>query len=250
MILTAETTLHGIVSALDARKSGTTWMARCPAHDDRTPSLSITIRNGKLLVCCHAGCPQTSVISALRARDLWVADSSYASVPDPFGTLETTYDYVDERGVLLYQVCRFMPKTFRPRRPSPGGWTPGYGDARRVLYRLPEVLEAPIVIVVEGEKDVESLRERGFVATTNSGGSKAPWLPAYTEALRGREVIVIPDNDRPGVARALQVSDELLGSVSRLSILKLDNAKDIYEWFDKGHSELEFINRLEAEHEN
>jgi hypothetical protein len=64
---------------------------------------------------------------------------------------------MDEDGVLLYQVCRFEPKTFRQRRPDGnGGWKWNLNGTRRVLYRLREVLEAPIVFVVEGEKDVET----------------------------------------------------------------------------------------------
>jgi hypothetical protein len=63
---------EAIAQALQARRTGPgRWMARCPAHDDRTPSLSITDRNGTVLVHCFAGCPQTEVIAALRARGLW-----------------------------------------------------------------------------------------------------------------------------------------------------------------------------------
>ena len=47
-------------------------MARCPAHDDREPSLSIRDGdNGVVLVHCHAGCDQTQVIATLRSRGLW-----------------------------------------------------------------------------------------------------------------------------------------------------------------------------------
>src|SRR5262249_61177390 len=50
------------------------WMARCPAHDDREPSLAITdARDGKVRVRCHAGCNQQDVIAALRARGVWDA---------------------------------------------------------------------------------------------------------------------------------------------------------------------------------
>ena len=58
--------------ALGGRKSGRGWIACCPAHDDRRPSLSIRDGDdGKLLVYCHAGCGQEDVIAALRARGLW-----------------------------------------------------------------------------------------------------------------------------------------------------------------------------------
>ena len=69
-----------IARALGGRRAGGTWMARCPAHDDREPSLSITDgRNGKVLVRCHAGCDQDDVIAALRLRHVWNDGNSYFS---------------------------------------------------------------------------------------------------------------------------------------------------------------------------
>jgi putative DNA primase/helicase len=69
-----------LADALGGRKRGVVWMARCPAHDDRTPSLSICdADNGKVLVRCHAGCEQAQVIAALRARGLWSANDRYQS---------------------------------------------------------------------------------------------------------------------------------------------------------------------------
>jgi putative DNA primase/helicase len=115
----------------------------------------------------------------------------------------------------------------------------------------PEVVEAPIVFVVEGEKDVETLRSHGFGATTNAGGAKAPWLPQFTETLRGREVIIIPDNDEPGWERAKTIARGLLGQAVRIRILDdihRDGAKDITDWFLAGHSECELIARLEGVH--
>lgn len=65
--MTAET----IAKALGGRKVGSGWMARCPAHDDRDPSLSIRESDSKVLVRCHAGCDQRDVIAALKERRLW-----------------------------------------------------------------------------------------------------------------------------------------------------------------------------------
>lgn len=65
--MTAET----IARALGGRKVGHGWMARCPAHDDREPSLSIRDADGKVLVRCHAGCDQRDVIATLKERGLW-----------------------------------------------------------------------------------------------------------------------------------------------------------------------------------
>jgi putative DNA primase/helicase len=65
--MTAET----IAMALGGRKAGGGWAARSPAHDDRTPSLSIRDGDDKILVRCHAGCDQERVIAALRERGVW-----------------------------------------------------------------------------------------------------------------------------------------------------------------------------------
>jgi putative DNA primase/helicase len=65
-------TAKEIARVLGGRKVGAVWMARCPAHDDRNPSLAIAIaRNGKVLVHCHAGCDKRTVIATLEARGAW-----------------------------------------------------------------------------------------------------------------------------------------------------------------------------------
>ena len=51
------------------------YVACCPAHDDKHPSLSITDANDKVLVHCFSGCSQTDVIEALRSQGLWHNDS-------------------------------------------------------------------------------------------------------------------------------------------------------------------------------
>jgi putative DNA primase/helicase len=141
---------------------------------------------------------------------------------------------------------RLLPKRFLQRYPDGcGGWI-WKKHRRQVLYHLREVLEAPIVFVVEGEKDVETLRSHGFVATTNAGGAEAPWLPEFTDSLRGREVILIPDNDQPGRQRVIGIARALLGHAARIIVLEPHGAKDTTEWFERGHSEVELISRLEG----
>jgi putative DNA primase/helicase len=239
-------TAAGIARALCGRKSPSGWMARCPAHEDHNPSLSIAAGADRILVCCHAGCEQSAVIDALKARGLW---------PEPpeertDRRIVAEYAYTDEAGELLYQVCRFEPKDFRPRFPDGRGNWIWKKHPRQVLYRLPEVLEAPIVFVVEGERDVETLRSHGFVATTNAGGAKAPWLSQYTASLSGREVIIIPDNDAPGWQRAATVANALLGAAARIRVVDElpKSTKDITAWFEAGHSECELFSILHGVH--
>jgi putative DNA primase/helicase len=72
-----------VAYALGGRKSGSAWVARCPAHTDRTPSLSISRGdNGKLLFHCFAGCDQQPVIAALRCRGLWQGQLGWRQLPN------------------------------------------------------------------------------------------------------------------------------------------------------------------------
>ena len=137
------------------------------------------------------------------------------------------YNYEDENGQLLFQVVRLEPKDFRQRRPDGNGnWIWNLEGVARVLYRLPELLGADParpVYIPEGEKDVETLRVLGFVATCNPGGS-GKWellAPGANEHLRGRDVVIIPDNDGPGEAHAEQVAEALQGIAGSVRILKL-----------------------------
>jgi len=67
-------TAAAIAKALGGHRAGRDWMARCPAHDDRTPSLAIHEGcNGKVLLKCHAGCSQRDVIGALKDRGIWAS---------------------------------------------------------------------------------------------------------------------------------------------------------------------------------
>ena len=110
------------------------WQVSCPAHEDRTPSLSVKAgRDGRVLLHCHAGCETADVLAAdgLELVDLFEDRRD--------GPVEAAaYDYVDEQGDLLFQVVRFHPKGFKQRRPGArGGWVWNLRGTRRVLYRLP-----------------------------------------------------------------------------------------------------------------
>ena len=59
------------------------WIACCPAHDDKNPSLSIKQETDKVLVHCFAGCSQAAVISALIDRGLWYREKSGHAVEKP-----------------------------------------------------------------------------------------------------------------------------------------------------------------------
>ena len=98
-----------IAQGLDrGSRSGEGWTACCPAHDDRTPSLSITDSADSVLVHCHAGCSQDEVIDALKAKGLWEPKPNGSAGPSARrrGKIVATYDYVTEQGELATQ-CHF-----------------------------------------------------------------------------------------------------------------------------------------------
>ena len=219
------------------KKTGKGWLARCPAHEDRRPSLSVSEGDdGRALVKCHAGCKVDEICTAvgLRLADLMPpADTLPKSNGKP--RIVAQYNYRDENGIVLFQAVRFDPKGFRQRRPKPGGgWDWSVKGVRVVPYRLPELLAEPArpIMVVEGEKDASSLAGIGVLSTCNSGGA-GKWRAEHSAFLRGRRVIVLPDNDEAGHNHAQQVAESLHGIAESVRVIKLPGlpAKgDVTDW--------------------
>jgi hypothetical protein len=65
------------------RRSGPGWLAKCPAHSDRGPSLSIGENNGKILLHCFAGCTPDAVCAAIgiKISDLFTDPGTAQSKP-------------------------------------------------------------------------------------------------------------------------------------------------------------------------
>ncbi len=157
---------------------GDEWQALCPFHADSKPSLSINAKTGAYF--CH-GCGKKGGFLHFYAKLNGLDDRRdfpkiLSAIARDFGIeteevkarLVKTYDYTDEAGNLLFQVCRYEPKSFKQRAPSgPGRWDYRLNGVRRVLYRLPEVLKAEEVLIVEGEKDADTVAALGFTATTS-----------------------------------------------------------------------------------
>jgi hypothetical protein len=191
------------------------------------------------LIMRMTGRDRAEAMAWLRSEGL-IEESKSAS-----SSIVATYDYTDESDALLFQVCRFEPKTFRQRRPDgKGGWIWSLGETRRVLYRLPELAGAILfdetIFVVEGEKDVGALRDRNLIATCNPGGA-GKWRAEYSESLRGADVIIVPDNDTPGREHAQQVVASLNGVAKRVRVLDLakiwsgcPDKGDVSDWFAAG----------------
>lgn len=200
------------------------WMACCPAHADKDPSLHVTEVEGKVLMhCMSQDCSFNAIVAALdlKMTDLFSESEQFAArtlAAKARGKkldvwkFVSTYDYQDENGNLLYQVCRYDPKDFRQRHPDPdkpGEWIWNMTGVRKVPFRLPDLIAGisvgKAIWIVEGEKDALALAAIGLTATCNVGGA-GKFLPEYTQYFRGANVVIIGDKDPAGRKHAQEVA--------------------------------------------
>ncbi|KFL47032.1 hypothetical protein IL54_2454 [Sphingobium sp. ba1] len=149
-----------------------------------------------------------------------------------------TYDYADADGTILYRTVRKEKagerKRFVAERVQGRGWANGLGDMDRVLYRLPDIAADPAkpVYLVEGERKADKLASWGFTATAVAFGAKG-WRKGYTDALAGRTVIILPDNDEPGRDFAERARRDIVAAGGRPIVLDLPGLPpkgDIIDW--------------------
>lgn len=177
------------------------WVATCPvpSHEDRNPSFGIQEGNGLVLYRCRSGCPQEVVTDAIYALGLTPADL----YDDRRGV---KYDYRDKPGGrVVRSVSRYTKdghKQFAQTGPQARA---GKGA---VLYRpddfdLEAVIEAgQDVWIAEGEKDADTLYRHGVPAVSGAMGA-GNWMKFdYSQVARAARVVIVADNDDPGMERA------------------------------------------------
>jgi putative DNA primase/helicase len=178
-------TAESIAKALKGRKVGGGWMARCPAHDDREPSLSIRdADDGKVLVHCHAGCDQERVVAILRSRGLWVKNGPYPSKRFASRVAATSQPAPDDAkrtdaALAIWQAA--MPAEGTPvetylasrglHRPIP----PSIRFHAGLKHPSGEIWPAMVALVTRGFDDAPLAIHRTFLA--RDGARKAPVDP-------------------------------------------------------------------------
>ena len=231
---------------------GDGYMANCPAHDDKTPSLSIKRGDtAAVVVTCFAGCE----FETIRAKLGLGPHNGHAPItpaprrpatPEPpkkpqrlpDGPHHTIYHYVSADGEAAFAVVRRATptgKTFSQWTPvNDGLWLSKSLENNRPLYRLPEIAGSTgKVIVVEGEKCVEAIREwrPGETATTWAGGTNTweytDWIP-----LSNRPVTLLADSDGPGRKAMQGLAAHLyqLGCKVTIGLPDGESGDDIADW--------------------
>lgn len=215
--------------------NGKQFSARCPAHDDRCNSLSVSEgREGKILVHCHAGCSVKDITRAmgLTTQELFPDGGSqpvvvpWKNAPDRKGG---EYIYYDESGLPVLKKTKRRKddgsKYFFWEHLENNKWVKGRNGIAPPLYNQAVLKKSNMVFVVEGEKDTDTMNALGYETVCLADGASSRWLPEYTDLFREKDVYIIPDNDDPGREYAFTVADNVFGTANKVKIL---NLKDIW----------------------
>jgi hypothetical protein len=206
-------TTEDVAKALGGRRVGTAWMACCPAHEDREPSLSIADgQNGKVLVRCHAGCEQHRVIAALRARGLWDG-----SIRGRAGSAGSTFRTINP---LIQTRTQAALRLWKATVPATGTLVETYLKARNLVIPIPDALRfhtavkhpagqlwpAMLALVTRSIDGTPMAVHRTFLA--RDGCSKAPVKPArmVLGPCRGGAVRLTPVGPRLMVAEGIETA--------------------------------------------
>jgi len=186
------------------------WLAHCPAHDDRHASLSVTERDGRILLNCFAGCTVDAICAALgiTVKDLRTEVSpkdferriTY-EVRDPNGTLIAVHERIEHNG----------KKTFVWRHPD---GRKAHGDLKVAdlpLYGVHKLQDVQFVVIVEGEKCADALWSVGVPAVATYGASHNPADEPLEQVIeRATTVYLWADNDETGRRHMERIGKRLL----------------------------------------
>lgn len=222
------------------------YICRCPAHIDKKSSLSISYdpREDTIALHCHAGCSTADILTEVNKT--W-ADVMPTKEDEPAKPLKrwqinlvAEYRYTDADGNYLYSKLRYEGdgidgKEIRYGRIIDGEYTKGKGGADSELYNVTAIRDAvkgdKTVFIVEGEKDVETLRSIGLIAVTAGGTSD--WRSQFVKHFVGvHDVVIIADNDAPGQRLAENILRDLRTTVFAIRMITPSAVKhgDVTDW--------------------
>lgn len=231
------------------------YKAKSPLRRDSDPSLYITVTPDRYLLCDHGDKKGTYRILdqvGLTKRDLYRNEWSPPTWQDKLEDyekrqIEASYDYCDRDGKYLYTKVRFVGKRIRYGRINADKtfFHYGLGNNRHVLYNLPAVIRAiesgfPIYIV-EGEKDVLTMKAMGLTATT-AGGS-GDWEKEFAPVFLGANVVILPDNDEAGRDLLEEIKRDIRLYAHSVKVVPTSMADggDVTDYINEGHSKEDLL---------
>lgn len=194
-------TLQEFITRFDSvKKVGKGYMVRCPAHDDRTPSLSVTSRDGRILLNCFSGCDNDSIPAALGLTysDLFEDHTRWLGNFGPSRPRPMTAAQIEERIVFSEVIPTPLPNTLKPVPilepdliPSPlRTWITDISERMQCPIELPAVAALVALGAVIGNSVVTKPKARDpWIVVPNLWGAVvgepgAMKTPAVTEAMR------------------------------------------------------------------
>jgi RecA/RadA recombinase len=218
--------LHEVSSKLQGvRFSGPDKLtARCPAHDDKSSSLSLGNGNKGIVINCFAGCKAEDVLDALALK--WSDVMPDREIVKVGPKTEKVWQIKDVDGNLVAEHVRIDQdgtKRFVWRRNGKSGLD-GFPVVDVPLYRSEHLGASDYAFVTEGEKSADAAAKLGLVAVGTTCGANATPSPNVLGCLKGRKVILWPDNDPAGKAHMQKVADALEGIAASVKWLQIPNA--------------------------
>lgn len=221
-------TMTDILQRLDGVKGRDgKYIARCPNHGDSTPSLSVSLgENNKILLKCFAGCSTEDIVRSmgLEMRDLF-AESAFPTYGKANAPATQEAEYLYAGGTLKKLKFRRADgsKYCMWKHLKGSTWEKGRNNILPGLYQSQPDLPG-IFFLVEGEKDVDNLKKAGMVAVSLPDGSQSKWEDPYNAVFKGKQVVILPDNDEPGKKYAQMCAEKLHGNAANIWIVDLKQA--------------------------
>lgn len=177
--------------------------------------------------------PETLKPLGMTEEHLLGPDPTYTHdhfIINEWGLPSFVHEYRSSEGRLLFVVCRYQQgedKTYRPWSWNGIRWEAKAFTKDRPLYNLSSLALLPEarVLIVEGEKccDYASIALADyFVPTTWAGGAKAVSKSSWG-VLKGRHVVIWPDNDPPGHQAAFDIVSKLKGIAASIAVIRVQD---------------------------
>lgn len=217
----------------------------CPFHDDHKSSLSVDLKSG-LYNCFSCGAKGDVFRFYMDLKDVGfkaalkeIAEMQGITNIDIKPKVVAAFGYKDSEGKTIYIKERLEPgrdgrsKEFRFKHFNGDRWCSGREHAP-VIFNLPQIIKSEYCFIVEGEAKAELLSEWGLPATCLDTGANSSWRDEYTKFFENKEkVILLPDNDNPGMSYALKIANAISRKVPEIKIVELpgiDKGGDVIDW--------------------